>query len=120
MCETPSESSEQLSEDELRIRNLNDTLRQTFLGGKVITTEGFNGLPDAIRQKAMKAIQQYDGFTEANDPYGIHEFGTVRVEDQDIWFKIDAFDQNMEYGSPNPADPSVTRRVLTILLSDEY
>jgi len=32
----------------------------------------------------------------------------------------DAYDQNFEYGSPNPADPTVTNRVLTILLASEY
>lgn len=55
-----------------------------------------------------------------NDPYGTHEFGMSDVDGERLMFKIDAFDHNLEYGSPDPADPSVTTRVLTVLLASEY
>ena len=55
-----------------------------------------------------------------NDPYGAHEFGAVDVAGEKVFFKVDAYDANLEYGSPDPADPSVTTRVLTILLASEY
>jgi len=44
----------------------------------------------------------------------------VDVDGERIMFKLDAYDENLEYGSPNPADPKVTRRVMTILLASEY
>jgi hypothetical protein len=37
-----------------------------------------------------------------------------------VMFKIDYMDKDMMYGSPNPTDPSVTTRIMTILLLSEY
>lgn len=39
---------------------------------------------------------------------------------QDYYWKIDYYDRNLEFHSPDPADPSATVRVLTIMRVDEY
>ncbi len=55
-----------------------------------------------------------------NDPHGEHEFGNFELAGRTFFFKIDAYDTEMRYGSPDPADPAKTTRVLTIMLADEY
>jgi len=37
-----------------------------------------------------------------------------------VYFKIDYYYQELSAGSPDPADPEKTTRVLTVLLADEY
>lgn len=123
MAETPERQSEsdELCDPEMQeIRRLNDQLRQTFSGGKVMMTQGINALADDTLARVLLAIRDFDDFTEDNDPYGTHEFGSVQIDGNTVFFKVDAYDQNLEYGSPNPADPSVTARVMTILLASEY
>ena len=62
----------------------------------------------------------FDAFTEDNDPHGEHDFGAFDHAGHRIFWKIDYYDQSLEFGSENPADPAKTTRVLTIMLADEY
>ena len=39
---------------------------------------------------------------------------------QRVFFKIDYFDPTMTSASADPADPTATVRVVTIMLADEY
>ena len=102
------------------IAALNDRFRQTYWGGKVMTTSGVCRLSDETRAALFAAVMHYDNFTENNDPYGEHDFGKVVVESQDFFWKIDYYDHTMTFGSENPADPKLTTRVLTIMLATEY
>jgi len=47
-------------------------------------------------------------------------FAFLDVEGERIFFKVDYYDRDLKCLSPNPSDPGVTRRVLTIALAEEY
>ena len=70
--------------------------------------------------RIVKTIAVYDDFCQANDPYGEHDFGSFEADGQRIFFKIDYLDKALAYHSPDPSDPSVTERVITIMLAEEY
>ncbi len=44
----------------------------------------------------------------------------IVVDGQELLFKISYYDLELTYHSPDAADPSVTTRVLTVMLADEY
>ncbi len=105
----------------LSIAQLNDMLRTTFLTGRVFITQGIEALPAEMRADIIAKVQSFDQFTEDNDPYGEHDFGAFEHPGAGrIFWKIDYFDKAMSAGSENPADPSKTCRVLTIMLAGEW
>ena len=68
----------------------------------------------------MEAVRAFDDFSENNDPYGEHDFGNFTLDGADVFWKIDYYDNDLRDGSPNPAEPALTKRVLTVLLAEEY
>lgn len=108
------------SEKTQKIAELNDLLRQTFWGGKVMLTEGVQQLAETVVSDIFSAVRDFDIFTEDNDPHGEHDFGKLSVHNHKIFWKIDYYDQWMEFASPDPSNPDVTERVLTIMLASEY
>ena len=102
------------------IRDLNDQLRQSLAGGVLVMTAGVIALGHAHQQKILQAVAKFDSFDEGNDPYGEHDMGAFEVEGIRLMFKIDYYDRDLSAHSPDPADPSVTTRVLTIMLAEEY
>jgi hypothetical protein len=103
-----------------RIPELNDAFRRSFLGGVVVLAAGFESLPADLRHSILARIRAFDNFNEDNDPHGEHDFGLIEDGDVRCFWKIDYYDLDMELMSPDAADPSVTTRVLTVMLADEY
>ena len=103
-----------------RIRALNDQLRQHLTGGTAIITLGVAALGSAAVERIVKTIAVFDDFCHANDPHDEHDFGSFEADGTTIFFKIDYYDQNLSMHSPEPADPAVTQRVITIMLAEEY
>lgn len=117
-----------------RIARLNDLARRAMgIACVVVATEGIRALPAADQSRLRELVETFDAFTPDNDPYGERDFGAIwQGLDGDwsasrpvdvavtVFWKIDAYDRDLRFGSENPADPAVTRRVLTIMLASEY
>ena len=75
-----------------KIHELNDALRKTLDGGKLVMTRGVIALGAEVIHALTEALQSYDNFSAENDPYGEHDFGAMTVMGHDLIFKIDYFD----------------------------
>jgi len=96
------------------IAQLNDAFRRS--GQDVMVTPGARALPDMLG--LIHAVQTFDRFTPDNDPYGEHDFGSIDWHTENTYWKIDYYDQALQYGH-DPLSPEC-RRVLTVLLASEY
>ena len=103
-----------------KIRELNDQLRQNFADGIAVMTPGIAALGAEAVERIVKTIAVFDDFCHANDPHEEHDFGCFEADGNKIFFKIDYYDKALACHSPDPADPSVTQRVITIMLAEEY
>lgn len=116
-----------------RVQAKNDAFRKTVMfaphpDGKAVMTPGVARLGSAVCAWIYKQIAEFDDFTEDNDPYGDHDFGSVTVsvsnlmtdadETHKVFWKIDYYeDADMEYGAEDKLN---AYRVLVIMLSEEY
>ncbi|BCG98123.1 hypothetical protein MesoLj131b_01230 [Mesorhizobium sp. 131-2-5] len=103
-----------------RIRTLNDRLRQTGVGGRMVMTAGVAALPAHNIAAILLAIAKFDAFDQDNDPWGEHDCALLHVDNRQLFFKIDYYDRSLTNLSPDPADPAVTIRVMTVMLPEEY
>jgi uncharacterized protein DUF3768 len=104
-----------------RVCRLNDALRQgEVLHGSIVLTSGIQELGDEAIAEILRNVAGFDTFSEDNDPYGEHDYGSISHEEKTIFWKIDYFDRDLKWHSPDKANPDVTQRVLTIMLASEY
>ena len=103
-----------------KIRTLNDQFRRTGRGGRIMLTQGIRALGEKAIAEIIAKVRAFDQFNEGNDPYKEHDFGKVVHGRDTVLWKISYYDRAMEYHSPDPADPAVTTRVMTVMLGEEY
>ena len=125
---TPNEDQDQ-AETAAKIAEQNDRFRSTWgadftVPGQIVMTRGVADLSPAAKAIIMQRVQKFEAFTEDNDPYGDHTFGAFEFEiggnSYTLFWKIDLYDTEYVMGSEEPANPQVTRRVLTIMHASEY
>jgi hypothetical protein len=104
-----------------RIAELNDQLRQTLHGGRILFSRGVNALCPSLGSRIIAALPEFNDFRrDEDDPFGEHDFGTLEVLGRRLFFKIDYYDRSLTAASPDPSDPGLTVRVLTVMLPEEY
>ena len=102
-----------------RIRDLNDAFRTTQ-GGLCFFTAGVSDMGISFSTAALAAVRGFGDFSADNNPHGEHDFGSFQIGEERLFWKIDYYDLSLEFGSKDPADPAQTKRVLTIMLAEEY
>ena len=120
-----------------RIARLNDLARSAMgVACTALATVGFRSLSTSDQSRVRELIETFDAFDEDNDPHGERDFGAIyqlgdgrwtterpRLLDDErerVFWKLDYYDRDLRFGSEDAANPAVTRRVLTIMLADEY
>ena len=112
-----------MSEKENRVQQIaetNDQVRQTVMRDRLMITSGIRRLSHDTQNKIFAAIETYDDFKPSNDPHKEHDFGSIKIDGNSVFWKVDYFDNDLEYHSPDVLNRSVTRRVLIVMLAEEY
>lgn len=93
---------------------LNDEFRRSGFG--VTLTNGVQSVENL--EGLLSAIRSYNSFNGGNDPYGEHDFGSLIWNGDKVFWKIDYYDQNLQYWE----EPTSARckRIMTVMLADEY
>jgi len=79
-----------------KIALLNDAFRKTFSGGKVMMTSGVDELPDMVKATALQKGADFGEFSDDNDPYSEHDFGSFELVSRKFFWKIDYYDKRCE------------------------
>jgi hypothetical protein len=107
---------------ENRVRALNDAFRidSPAAGGRWVLARGVQAPGPELVLCAVRKVMTFDKFDEDNDPWAEHDFGSISLSGETLFWKIDYHDLALEAGSEAPANPEVAARILTLMLAEEY
>ena len=103
-----------------KIVALNDRARQRLDHCRWILSQGVLACDPITVAELLIAVEDFGSFTEDNDPYGERDFGVIKLNGNTFFWKFDYYDVDLQMHSPDPSDATVTTRVLTVMLADEY
>jgi hypothetical protein len=108
-----------------RIARLNDRARNGLdRSSRIVVTSGLHAQlagekpADAIFAQArlIGAMRRCTFQTDSPE----RDFASFEVDGIKILMKIDYYDAELIYGSEDPADASITRRVVTLMRAEDY
>ena len=94
--------------------------RDRTIPGQIMFTHGINDRGSKFGKAVLTAVQNFNAFTEDNNPHRERDFGAIEIEGETVFWKIDLYDAGLRACTPEPANPAVTRRVLTVMFAPEY
>jgi Protein of unknown function (DUF3768) len=89
-------------------------------GGEMLLTQSVSDLPPMVVAAALEKVAAFTDFNKANDPHGEHDYLSFDLCNREFVFHIAYYDLTLEKASPDPADPNVTKRVGTLMLTHEW
>ena len=98
----------------------NDNFRKHLSQGTLVLTQGIRSNTKEDLEAIITKVRTFDNFDENNDPYGERDFGAFDYKGKKIFWKIDYYNQEFLYLSPDVSNPRVTNRVLTTMYAEEY
>ena len=98
----------------------NDNFRKHLSQGTLVLTQGIRSNTKEDLEAIITKVRTFDTFDENNDPYGERDFGAFDYKGRKVFWKIDYYDREFLYLSPDVSNPKVTNRVLTIMYAEEY
>ena len=102
------------------IARLNDHFRFTGEDGWVFLSAGIAAQSVPVKDAIVNAVRHFDTFTPDNDPHGEHDYGALTVQPLRIVWEITYYQRDLSNAGSDPADPATTKRVMTIMLAEEY
>lgn len=103
-----------------KVADRNDNFRKHLSQGTLVLTQGIRSNTKEDLEAIITKVRTFDTFDENNDPYGERDFGAFDYKGKRIFWKIDYYDQEFLYLSPDVSNPRVTNKVLTIMYAEEY
>ena len=77
---------------------------------------GDSAMTIVVQARLLAAVRRHE-FTADNTAE--RDRGDFEFEGTQVYFRIDYYDAAVEYGSEDPANANVTRRVLTIMVRED-
>lgn len=109
------------------IAELNDELRKSIVTNawqqtknKVVMSSSISFMQSEDRMTIFTNVAEFKDFTKGDNPYGENDFGAFSHNGTKIFWKIDYYDNDMKYHSPDNTDPEKTIRLLTIMTASEW
>lgn len=90
--------------------------------GRMHVTQSLMAAGDGFMAEAVKATGEFDTFEPENDPEGWHDFGSVTIRGETVFWKLDLYEaaSDFRYGAETPDNPQTTMRVLTVMMARDW